>query len=306
MAEANVSFIIRAETPGLVPYLDREGRVRDGLPVGFIQQCPMDRDSVANLCRHRGLYRDVGVSHDPDGGVYRSDDAGESWTRVSRDRRLRQRHWYYSHIVADPADENTVYAMNKSIYRSIDAGKSWETIRVPHGDVQDLWVNPQNPDFMVVANDGGAQVSLNAGESWSTLLNQPTAELYRVVTDDRFPYRLYAAQQDNSTISLPSRSSGGLTPYEEWYDVGGCESGHIAVDPEEGGPSRLVIYAVPEPDHSLDAGELKPVMQKEIASHLNPLFRVHDVVLIDGLPRTASNKVMRRVLRDRYEESRRT
>ena len=172
-------------------------------------------------------------AHDPDGGVYRSDDAGESWTRVSRDRRLRQRHWYYSHIVADPGDENTVYAMNTGLYRSIDAGKSWETIRVPHGDVQDLWVNPENPDFMVVANDGGAQVSLNAGESWSTLLNQPTAELYRVVTDDRFPYRVYAAQQDNSTISLPSRSSGGLTPYEEWFAVGGCESGHIAVDPQD-------------------------------------------------------------------------
>ena len=172
-------------------------------------------------------------AHDPQGGVYRSDDGGESWSRVNRDRRLRQRHWYYSHIVADPLDQNTVYAMNTSLYRSIDAGESWETIRVPHGDVHDLWINPNNSDFMVVANDGGAQVSLNAGESWSTLLNQPTAELYRVVTDDRFPYRVYAAQQDNSTISLPSRSTGALTPYEEWYDVGGCESGHIAVDPQD-------------------------------------------------------------------------
>ncbi|MGD2122822.1 MAG: glycosyl hydrolase [Gemmatimonadota bacterium] len=172
-------------------------------------------------------------AHDPEGGIYRSDDAGESWTRVNRERKLRQRHWYYSHIVADPGDENTVYAMNTSLYRSIDAGKTWETIRVPHGDVHDLWVNPENPDFMVVANDGGAQVSLNAGESWSTLLNQPTAELYRVVTDDRFPYRVYAAQQDNTTISLPSRSYGGLTPYEEWFDVGGCESGNIAVDPQD-------------------------------------------------------------------------
>ena len=172
-------------------------------------------------------------AHDPDGGVYRSDDAGKSWTKVNRDRNLRQRHWYYSHIVADPGDENTVYAMNTDLYRSIDAGKTWEDISVPHGDVHDLWVNPANPDFMVVGNDGGAQVSLTAGESWSTLLNQPTAELYRVVTDNRFPYRVYAAQQDNSTISLPSRSSGGLTPYEEWYDVGGCESGHIAVDPQD-------------------------------------------------------------------------
>jgi len=172
-------------------------------------------------------------AHDPEGGVYRSDDAGKSWTRVNRDRKLRQRHWYYSHIVADPGDENTVYAMNTNLYRSIDAGKNWESIQVPHGDVHDLWVNPENPDYMVVANDGGAQVSQNAGDSWSTLLNQPTAELYRVVADNRFPYRLYAAQQDNSTISVPSRSSGGLTPYEEWFDVGGCESGHIAIDPRD-------------------------------------------------------------------------
>jgi photosystem II stability/assembly factor-like uncharacterized protein len=172
-------------------------------------------------------------AHDPEGGIYRSDDAGESWTKVNRDRKLRQRHWYYSHIVADPGDENTVYNMNTSLYRSIDAGRTWQSIRVPHGDVHDLWVNPENPGFMVVANDGGAQVSLNAGESWSTLLNQPTAELYRVVTDNRFPYRVYAAQQDNSTISLPSRPSRGLTPFEEWYGVGGCESGHIAIDPQD-------------------------------------------------------------------------
>jgi photosystem II stability/assembly factor-like uncharacterized protein len=170
-------------------------------------------------------------AHDPQGGVYRSDDGGDQWSRVNRERLLRQRHWYYSHIVADPRDENTVYAMNTGLYRSIDGGKSWEGIRVPHGDVHDLWINPSDPNLMVVGNDGGAQVSLNAGISWSTLLNQPTAELYRVVTDERFPYRLYAAQQDNSTISLPSRPQGGLTPYEEWFSVGGCESGHIAVDP---------------------------------------------------------------------------
>ncbi len=199
-----------------------------GLPVGLtgrigITVSPANPDRVWAIVN----------AHDPDGGVYRSDDAGESWTKVNRDRRLRQRHWYYSHIVADPGDENTVYAMNTGLFRSIDAGRTWEGISVPHGDVQDLWVNPENPDFMVVANDGGAQVSLTAGRSWSTLLNQPTAELYRVTTDNRFPYRVYAAQQDNSTISLPSRSSGGLTPYEEWYDVGGCESGHIAVDPRD-------------------------------------------------------------------------
>jgi len=203
-------------------------KLTDGLPQGLTGRIGVTV-SAADPDRVWAIVN----AHDPHGGVYRSDDAGDSWTRVNRDRRLRQRHWYYSHIVADPGDENTVYAMNTGLYRSIDAGESWESIRVPHGDVHDLWINPDNPDIMVVANDGGAQVSMNAGESWSTLLNQPTAELYRVVTDDRFPYRVYAAQQDNSTISLPSRSSGGLTPYEEWYEVGGCESGHIAVDPRD-------------------------------------------------------------------------
>jgi photosystem II stability/assembly factor-like uncharacterized protein len=207
---------------------DRWEKLAGGLPQGLTGRIGVTV-SPANPDRVWAIVN----AHDPEGGVYRSDDGGESWTRVNRERKLRQRHWYYSHIVADPGDENTVYAMNTSLFRSIDAGKTWESIRVPHGDVHDLWVNPENPDFMVVANDGGAQVSLNSGESWSTLLNQPTAELYRVETDDRFPYRVYAAQQDNSTLSIPSRSYGGLTPYEEWFDVGGCESGNIAVDPRD-------------------------------------------------------------------------
>ncbi len=201
-------------------------KLTKGLPAGLtgrigITVSPSDPERVWAIVN----------AHDPQGGVYRSDDGGDSWTRVNRERFLRQRHWYYSHIVADPQDPNTVYAMNTGLYRSIDGGQSWEGIRVPHGDVHDLWINPTEPDFMVVGNDGGAQVSLTAGASWSTLLNQPTAELYRVTTDTRFPYRLYSAQQDNSTISLPSRPQGGLSPTEEWFDVGGCESGHIAVDP---------------------------------------------------------------------------
>lgn len=231
-AERKPWTLIDASEDGGI-YRTRDGgesweKLTNGLPTGLtgrigVTVSPAEPDRVWAIVN----------AHDPQGGVYRSEDGGESWTRVNRERFLRQRHWYYSHIVADPVDPNTVYAMNTGLYRSIDGGKSWDGIRVPHGDVHDLWVNPENPDLMVVGNDGGAQVSLNGGASWSTLLNQPTAELYRVVTDDRFPYRLYAAQQDNSTISLPSRSPGGLTPYEEWYDVGGCESGHIAVDPSD-------------------------------------------------------------------------
>lgn len=173
------------------------------------------------------------------GGVFRSEDAGKTWTRINKERKLLQRHWYYCHIYADPQDENTVYALNTGFYKSIDGGKTFQRIRVPHGDTHDLWINPHDPHILINGNDGGACVSLNGGKTWSTQLNQPTAEFYRVTVDHQFPYRVYGAQQDNSTISIPSRSPGGITPKQYWYAVGGGESGHIAVDPRD--PN--IIYA---------------------------------------------------------------
>ncbi len=167
---------------------------------------------------------------DPEGGVYRSDDAGESWSRINRDRNLRTRHWYYSHVIADPVDPGTVYALNSSMYRSIDGGETFERVGVGHGDVHDLWISPADSRRMIVGNDGGAQVSGNAGSSWSTLMNQPTSEIYRVLVDEQYPYRVYGAQQDNSTLSVASSSRGNV---QDWYSVGGCESGHIAVDPRD-------------------------------------------------------------------------
>lgn len=170
---------------------------------------------------------------EPAGGVYRSDDAGKTWQRVNSENKLRQRAWYYTHMVADPQDPNTVYALNTGLYRSVDAGKTYTNIPVPHGDVHDLWINPDNPDILIVANDGGAQVSLNGGKSWSSYYNQPTAELYGVVVDNAFPYRLYGAQQDNTTISLPAwTSSNTLYPKQHWYSVGGCETGPVALHPD--------------------------------------------------------------------------
>ena len=174
------------------------------------------------------------------GGVYRSDNAGESWTRINGDANLRQRPWYYTHIFADPKDENTVYALNTGFYKSVDGGKSFETrIEVPHGDNHDLWLNPDEPNTMINANDGGANVSFNGGASWSGQMNQPTAEIYRLVVDDQWPYRVYGPQQDNSTISVPSRPARGRVVWPDWYAVGGGESGHIAVDPRD--PD--IIYA---------------------------------------------------------------
>ncbi len=177
---------------------------------------------------------------EPDGGVYRSDDAGKTWTRTNSENKLRQRAWYYTHIVADPQDPNTVYALNTGLYRSVDGGKTFEGISVPHGDVHDLWINPNNPEIMVVADDGGAQVTLNGGKTWSSYLNQPTAEIYGVTVDNGFPYRLYGAQQDNTTITVPSWSSNNvLHPKQLWYSVGGCETGPVALHPD----NPDVIYA---------------------------------------------------------------
>jgi photosystem II stability/assembly factor-like uncharacterized protein len=175
-----------------------------------------------------------------DGGLFRSDDGGESFRLINGDREFRQRAWYYTHVHADPKDAETVYILNVGMFRSTDGGASFKPVRTPHGDNHDLWINPDDPEIMIEGNDGGANVSTNGGRTWSTQANQPTAELYRVTVDDRFPYRLYAAQQDNSTLSIPHRTSTGA-PIDEhdWYPVGGGESGHIAVDPE----NPDVVYA---------------------------------------------------------------
>ena len=152
---------------------------------------------------------------------------------------LRQRAWYYTHIFADPQDSETVYALNTGFYKSTDGGKTFTRIPVGHGDCHDLWVNPTNTDIMLQLNDGGAHVSLSGGRSWSTLLNQATAEFYRVFVDNQFPYRVYGPQQDNSTISVPSIHTHGITPFQQWYDVAGGEAGHISFDPD----NPDIVYA---------------------------------------------------------------
>jgi len=167
------------------------------------------------------------------GGLYRSEDGGKSWKRINRSHKLRQRAWYYSRVFADPQDEHTVYVLNTRMHKSVDGGESFTTIATPHGDNHCLWINPHNPDIMIESNDGGANVSFNGGKTWSTQFNQPTAELYRVTVDNQFPYRVYGAQQDNSTISVPSSMDADITPKQYWYSVGGGESGHIAVDPRD-------------------------------------------------------------------------
>ncbi|HKW77595.1 MAG TPA: glycosyl hydrolase [Candidatus Limnocylindria bacterium] len=167
-----------------------------------------------------------------DGGVYRSEDFGESWTRGSEDRNLRQRAWYYDHIYADPKDPETVWVLNVDAWRSSDGGKTFEQMSIPHGDHHDLWIDPSDPARMIEGNDGGAVVTLNAGETWSGVYNQPTAEFYHVITDTQTPYRIYGAQQDNTTMTIPSRAPiAGITG-ADMFAVGGGESGYIAIRPD--------------------------------------------------------------------------
>jgi photosystem II stability/assembly factor-like uncharacterized protein len=167
-----------------------------------------------------------------DGGLFRSDDGGETWQRLSEDRNLRLRPWYYCHVVADPADPDTVYILNIKAWKSTDGGRTFTQLTTPHGDNHDLWIDPRNPLRMIEGNDGGACVSFNGGASWSTIYNQPTAQFYHLATDSSFPYRVYGTQQDNSAISVPSRSYKGAILWTDCYPVGSSESGHIAVHPE--------------------------------------------------------------------------
>ncbi|MDB4884570.1 MAG: repeat-containing glycosyl hydrolase [Gemmatimonadetes bacterium] len=167
----------------------------------------------------------------PRGGIFRSDDAGATWDRVNGDQRWQVRAWYYSTITADPRDENTLYVNNLSTWRSVDAGRTWTSMRVPHGDTHLLWIDPKDPQRMIHANDGGATVSYDRGATWSSVMNQPTSQLYHVTTDNQYPYRIYAAQQDDGSLSIASRSDRGSIGRQDWWDVAGGESAYIAVDP---------------------------------------------------------------------------
>ena len=181
------------------------------------------------------------IEHEPNGGLWRSDDGGESWLRVNDERKLRQRAFYYTRVYADPLDEDVVYVLNVAFHESTDGGESFETIAVPHGDNHDLWIAADDPDRMVNANDGGANVSFNGGASW-TDQDYATAQFYRVATTRHLPYHICGGQQDNSTACIPVRGWGHMTargPGDRtwYYAVGGCESGHVAPH-----PTRLNIF----------------------------------------------------------------
>ncbi|MGB0777156.1 MAG: WD40/YVTN/BNR-like repeat-containing protein [Flavobacteriaceae bacterium] len=197
---------------------------RPGLPSGLwgisgITVSPVNSDYV------------WAIIENANGGLFKSTDAGATWTKVNSERKLRQRAWYYSRIYADSQDLNRIYVLNVAYHQSNDGGKTFKTYRAPHGDHHDLWIAPEDNNRMMIADDGGAQISFDAGENWSTYMNQPTSQFYRVTTDNHFPYRIYGAQQDNSTVRIDHRSDGRYITESNWESTAGGESAHIAVDP---------------------------------------------------------------------------
>jgi len=167
-----------------------------------------------------------------EGGLFRSENGGTSWQRVNEDRVLRARAWYYTHLFADPVDEETVYVLNAPMLKSVDGGVSFKPIPTPHGDNHGLWINPDNNQIMINSNDGGANVSYNGGKTWSPQNNQPTAQFYRVNTDNRLDYYVYGGQQDNSSMAIASRSRDAGIGREDWFPASGCESAYLAFDPD--------------------------------------------------------------------------
>jgi photosystem II stability/assembly factor-like uncharacterized protein len=212
-------------------------------------------DTWTDLSRNAGLPKGVlgriGVTASPaqpgrvwalveadDGAMFRSDDYGDNWERMSEDVELRRRPWYYMHAFADPQDPNTVWIMNLNCWRSVDAGKTFESIPTPHGDNHALWIDPRNTNRMIQGNDGGAGVTFDGGRSWSSLMNQPTAQFYHVTTDDQVPYHVYGSQQDNWAMRLPSLDFEGAISWKDYVEPGGGESGYIAISRK---PPQLVF-----------------------------------------------------------------
>ncbi len=205
-------------------------------------------DTWTNISKNKGLPKNtwgiVGVAIAPSntdkiyalienaaGGLYMSNDNGDTWNLISSDNNIRQRAWYYTKIFVDPKNENKIYAPNVGFMRSTDGGATFTSMRTPHGDHHDLWIDPEDANRMIVADDGGAQISFDGANNWSSMMNQPTAQIYRVSTDNSFPYRILGAQQDNSTIRIKSRTYGGGITEDDWESTAGAESGYVVADP---------------------------------------------------------------------------
>jgi photosystem II stability/assembly factor-like uncharacterized protein len=196
-----------------------------GLPEGIL-----GRINVAPTPDSKVVYAMIEAKK---GGLFRSNDGGATWALVSDKNSIKQRAWYFNTVFADPKDANTVYVLNTSLYHSTDGGKTFKTIKTQHGDNHEMWIDPTNPKRMIEGNDGGASVSVDGGETWTSEMNQPTAQFYHIAADNEFPFRLYGDQQDNSSISIATAGRGGGVGIEDWDPVGGGESGFIIPDPTD-------------------------------------------------------------------------
>jgi photosystem II stability/assembly factor-like uncharacterized protein len=254
-AKAGVSdFILDPANPnvlyaGLWEVYRKPWTLESGGPDGGIHKSTDGGETWTDISKNQGLPKGivgkVGITVSPvsserlwaiieadEGGVFRSDNGGNTWTKVNESRNLRQRAWYYTRIYADPETLDTVYVLNTSMYKSIDGGRTYSVINDPHGDNHDLWIASNDAKRMINGNDGGANVSLDSGKTW-TEQDQPTAQFYRVAVDQDFPYHIYGAQQDNSTVKIPSRTTDFGIDKNHWYDIGGGESGWIAPSPKD-------------------------------------------------------------------------
>ena len=211
-------------------------KLTNGLPKGLFGKS----DLAVSPADARRVYALI-EAPEPEDGLYRSDDRGQTWRLVSSYNPLLNRPFYYTNVDADPTNADVVYVNDEGFFKSVDGGQNWQRLSTPHGDNHDMWINPANPNIFIQSNDGGANITQDGGQSWSTQDNQPTAELYQVDVDDQFPFWMYAGQQDNSTIAVPSlppfpHPSG---PSGYWREIGGCETGPAV--PKPGNPN--IVYA---------------------------------------------------------------
>jgi len=234
--------------PGSGLYRSTDGGVSwkqltgNGLPAGILGRIHVSVSAADS----RRVYAMIEAAQ---GGLYRSDDGGEHWQRINDDGRLSQRAWYFSTILADPHDADTVYAENTGLFRSTDGGKSFELLPARHGDHHGIWIDPTNTDRIIESSDGGASISFDRGKTWSTVYNQPTAQFYHVSVDTRFPYYAYGAQQDNSSIAIASMAdgvhdagNGGAIRQHDWYEVASGEAGFVLADPRD----ASIVYGTNE------------------------------------------------------------
>ncbi len=226
------SYLMNSGGPGCGLYKSTDGgdtwqnlNDRPGMPKGMLGKIGVTV-SPANPNR---LYAMIESAK---GGLYRSDDAGQSWQLINEDKNLWQRPWYYMMLAADPKNENGLIVLNVNAQKSYDGGKTFSVINVHHGDTHDIWWNPRNPQNYIIADDGGAEVTFNGGATFSDI-DMPTSQFYHVALDNAFPYNVYGAQQDNSSIQIASRTTGYAITAKDWSPAAGGESGYITPDPKD-------------------------------------------------------------------------